>query len=150
MCWIPPDPARALCSLRIAAAVTGRLAGDLWLTVWFLTGSKWSGPLCLNKEVLPAVTSETIRLHYVVSDQPDMVTRAQSFSLCRLPSLPPSWHNGWSICAQCSAGLPLPFKGAKYRAEVARARPALINHTPAANNNICRNSSHCLLITCRC
>lgn len=111
----------------------GCLAGDLWLPVWFLTGAKWCGPLCLNEEVLPAATSDTIRLHYVVSDRPDMVARAQSFSLCRLPSLPPSRHNGWSICAQCSAGLSLPFKGAKYRAEAAWARPALINHTPAAN-----------------
>lgn len=53
-------------SLRIAAAVMGRLAGDLlWLPVWFLTDTKWCTLPYFNTEVLPAVTMEMIRLHCV-------------------------------------------------------------------------------------
>lgn len=154
MCLSPPDPMRALCSL-IAAAVTGPLAGDLWLLVWFLIGAKWCGPLCLNEEVLPAVTLETICLHYVVFDRSDMEARAQSFTLCRhraslSSAIAPSFSSQWleHLCPMQHRSAA--FKGAKYRAETARTCPALINHTPAANANICTNSSHYLLIICRC
>lgn len=59
-------PSASVSGLRVAAAVMGRLAGDLlWLPVLFLTGAKWCALPYFNEEVLPAVTMEMIRLHCV-------------------------------------------------------------------------------------